>query len=623
VIYDDSDSLGVVKEVLRRHSLDPKVHDPRRLRWRIDQWKNQGVLPERAEEEAQDLDDELSAELYTTYQRLLAEADALDFGDLLMLTVELFRSHPEVLGHYQRRWQYVLVDEYQDTNRVQYELVKMIAAGHQNLCAVGDPDQSIYGWRGADIRNILDFERDYEGATVVKLERNYRSTQPILSGASAVIKNNLGRKDKEMFTEREGGELITYFQAIDDREEAQYVVRQMLDASRGGGRPYGDFAILYRTNAQSRSFEEELLKYDVPYVVVGGVRFYDRAEIKDALCYMRLLVNPRDDQALRRVVNRPARGIGKTTIERAVDLATREGTSLLEGLARLVESGGAGRSAKRVESFLDLMRQLGRELAGRRIDDAIATMLDRTGYLAALAKEGTPEAETRVDNLKELLTSAEDFHAANAVAPSDDRSELALYLDQVALISDLDGYEKRAERVSLLTAHSAKGLEYAVVFMVGMEEGIFPHASSARSEDGIEEERRLCYVGMTRAMERLVLTAAAERRRYGERNYQSPSRFLREVPEELMEVIHSPRSSGASSPAFEDYSDEPSFDYSFAQDGAEEATVRKGQRVRHPVFGVGVVVVVMGNGPDQKLKINFDRAGMKTVMLRFANLEPV
>ncbi|MEE3332511.1 MAG: UvrD-helicase domain-containing protein, partial [Myxococcota bacterium] len=305
VIYDDSDSLAVVKEVLRRHALDPKTHEPRSLRWRIDQWKNQGVLPARAVEEASDLDDELSAELYVTYQRLLADANALDFGDLLLLTVDLFKHYPEVLAHYQRRWQYVLVDEYQDTNRVQYQLVRMLAAQHENLCVVGDPDQSVYGWRGADIRNILDFEHDYETAKIVKLEENYRSTQPILSGASAVVSNNLGRKEKEMFTERSDGAAIRRYEAYDDRDEAQYVVRQILEGARSGDQAFGDYAILYRTNAQSRAFEEELLKYDAPYVVVGGVRFYDRAEIKDVLGYLRLVVNPKDDQALRRVVNRP------------------------------------------------------------------------------------------------------------------------------------------------------------------------------------------------------------------------------------------------------------------------------------------------------------------------------
>jgi DNA helicase-2/ATP-dependent DNA helicase PcrA len=626
VIYDDSDSLAVVKEVLRRHRLDPKTHDPRRLRWRVDQWKNQGVLPARALSDATDLDDELSAELYVTYQRLLADANALDFGDLLLLVVELFRHHPEVLAHYQERWQYVLVDEYQDTNRVQYQLVRMLAAGHENLCAVGDPDQSVYAWRGADIRNILDFEHDYENAKVVKLEQNYRSTQPILSGASAVVANNIGRKEKQMFTQRTEGAAIRRFEAYDDRDEAQYVVRGILGGVREGERSFGDYAVLYRTNAQSRAFEEELLKYDVPYVVVGGVRFYDRAEIKDALGYLKLVVNPRDDQALRRVVNRPARGIGKTTIDRAQELAQRENLPLFDALGRLVETGGAGRSAKRIIAFLDIMATLSRELPGRRIDEAIALVLERSGYLAALAREATPEAEARHDNLKELLTSAEDFHSLNVLAPHEERSELELFLDQVALISDLDSYEQREERVSLLTAHSAKGLEFRVVFMTGMEEGIFPHGSSARSEEGIEEERRLCYVGMTRAMDELTLCWASERRRYGERSYQRISRFLLEIPDELVEVLGSSagsRASGGRRAEFDEYTqDGPSIDYSFNQEGSDEIAIRQGMRVRHAVFGLGSVVAIVGNGLDQKLRIKFDRAGVKTVMLRFANLEP-
>ena len=309
---------------MRRHGLDPKKSEPKRFRWRIDQWKNNGWLPAQALEYANDVDDELCAEIYATYQRLLADANALDFNDLLLLTVDLFTRYPEVLGHYQRRWQYVMVDEYQDTNKVQYELVRLLASAHQNLCVVGDPDQSIYAWRGADIRNILDFERDYEDAEVIKLERNYRSTQPILSGATAVVQNNVDRREKSMFTEREGGEKIQFYEASDDREEAQYVVGQILQAGRDGDASLGDYAILYRTNAQSRPFEEELLKYDLPYVVVGGTRFYERLEVKDALAYMRLLVNPTDDAALRRIVNKPARGIGKTTLERVEQIAQRE-----------------------------------------------------------------------------------------------------------------------------------------------------------------------------------------------------------------------------------------------------------------------------------------------------------
>ena len=624
VIYDESDSLAVVKRALERHSLNPKIYDPRRIRWRIDQWKNAGMLPAAVSAEVIDIDDEQTAEIYATYQRILADANALDFGDLLLLAVELFRRFPEVLRHYQERWQYVLVDEYQDTNRVQYELVNQLARIHRNLCVVGDPDQSIYAWRGADIRNIMDFERDYEGTDVVKLERNYRSTQPILSSATAVVSKNMGRKDKQMFTEKSGGAPLRCYAAQDDRDEAQWVVREILSANRNAHRSYGEMAILYRTNNQSRAFEEEFLKYDVPYAVIGGTRFYHRAEVKDALAYLRLIVNPKDDQALRRIVNRPTRGIGKTTLERG-DAAAREAeVPLLEGLRLLVESGGGGRTTARVRAFLEMIDSLAEEIPGKTVDEALAGVLERSGLLSALSSEATPEAEARLENLKELVASAEDFHAINEDALEDeDRTELELYLDQVALISDLDSYEPRSDCVSLMTAHSAKGLEFSFVYMVGMEEGIFPHANSSRDEEGLQEERRLCYVGMTRAMEVLTLSYAHQRRRWGERTMQSPSRFLRELPEELVEMegsVEGPedrnsfdtsrRNSGAS------------LDYSYSQENNAEGETAPGRRVRHAVFGVGTILSSSGSDVNMKLKIRFDRAGVKTVMVRYANLEP-
>jgi DNA helicase-2/ATP-dependent DNA helicase PcrA len=610
VIYDEADSLGVVKRAAKRHGLDPKLVDPRRLRWRIEQWKNACMAPAAAAAAAKDFDSERSAELYASYQRLLVDANALDFGDLLLRTTELFEEFPEVLRYYRQRWQYVLVDEYQDTNRAQYKLVQQIAGEHRNLCVVGDPDQSIYGWRGADIRNILDFERDYPEARAIKLERNYRSTQPILTGASGVVANNVDRKGKELFTEREGGDPIQLYRAIDDREEAQFVVGQILAASRGDGRPLGDFAIFYRTNAQSRLFEEEFLKYDLPYVVVGGVRFYDRAEVKDALAYLRLLVNPADDAALRRIINRPTRGVGKATLERADALAQERGVTLLEGL-RLFADGAGGRTAPRVRRFLELLDQLGPEILHTPPAEALARVLDRSGYTKQLEKEGTPEAESRVENLRELLTAADDFVRQGAGAAEDERPALEIFLDQVALVSDLDGYVRRDQTVSLMTAHCAKGLEFPVVFVVGMEEGIFPHAASLRDGRGIEEERRLCYVGMTRAMERLTLTCAAERLRFGSRTHAVPSRFLREIPPSVLE--------GAAEESREFDPGEPSLDYSYGQ--VEVPEIAPGLRVRHPVFGPGSVLAVSGDGLGQKLRIRFERAGVKTVMVRYANLE--
>jgi DNA helicase-2/ATP-dependent DNA helicase PcrA len=615
VIYDEDDSLALVREALRRHGRDPK-EEARALRWRIDQWKNAGLLPAAAAERAEDLDSEGSAELYATYQRLLAEANALDFGDLLLLTVELFERFPQVLRHYQERWQYVLVDEYQDTNRVQYRLVNQLAGGHRNLCVVGDPQQSIYAWRGADVRNILDFERDFPDARVVVLHRNYRSTQRILSGAGAVVENNPGRPAKRMVTDRGEGERIAVFAARDDRDEAQFVVRGILEAVREGGRSYGQCAVFYRTNAQSRPIEEELLKYDVPYVVVGGVRFYERAEVKDALAYLRLLVNPADAAALRRIVNRPARGIGKTTLERAEALAAERGLSLLDGL-RAFAASEAGRAGTAVRGFLALLDSLAGEVLGAAPAEAIARVLERSGTRRALETEATPEAQARLENLRELLLGAEDFAAAEA-DDADGRSPLEQFLDQVALVSDLDSAELRHDRVSLMTVHSAKGLEFPVVYVVGLEEGVFPHQSSSRDPRALEEERRLCYVAMTRAMERLALSWAHERRRYGSRSFGTPSRFLREIPSALVERLGAP-SSGARDDGG------PAYDYSYdqrpSQGGGEEGGVARGMRVRHPIFGPGTVLEVSGSGRDQALRIRFDRAGVKKIVVRYANLE--
>jgi DNA helicase-2/ATP-dependent DNA helicase PcrA len=617
VIYDEDDTLAVVREALRRHGRDPK-EEARALRWRIDQWKNAGLLPAAAAERAEDLESEEAAEVYATYQRLLAEANALDFGDLLLLTVELFERFPEVLRHYQERWQYVLVDEYQDTNRVQYRLVNQLAGGHRNLCVVGDPDQSIYRWRGADVRNILDFERDFPDAKVVKLERNYRSTQRILSGAGAVVENNPGRPAKRMVTDRGDGERIAVYAARDDRDEAQFVVRGILDAVREGGRSYGQCAVFYRTNAQSRPLEEELLKYDVPYVVVGGVRFYERAEVKDALAYLRLLVNPADAAALRRVVNRPARGIGKTTLERAEALAAERGTTLLEGL-RAFAAADSGRAGTAVRGFFALLDALAGEVLEAPPADAIARVLERTGYLRALETEATPEAQARLENLRELLLGAEDFAAANT-ENADVRSPLEQFLDQVALVSDLDSAELRHDRVSLMTVHSAKGLEFPIVYVAGLEEGVFPHQASSHDPRAVEEERRLCYVAMTRAMERLTLCWAHERRRYGSRSFGTPSRFLREIPAALVERLGAPSYEARDE-------DRPAYDYSYDQraarsgDAGEEGGVARGTRVRHPIFGPGTVLEVSGSGRDQALRIRFDRAGVKKIVVRYANLE--
>jgi len=611
VIYDDADTRSAIRDALKRHGLDSSVSEAKRFQWRIDRWKNDGLDPADAARAATDLDSETAAEIYAIYQRLLVDSNALDFGDLLLRTTELFKRFPDVLAHYQRRWQYVLVDEYQDTNRVQYDLIQQISGQHRNLCVVGDPDQSIYAWRGADIRNIMEFERDNPDVTTVKLEVNYRSTQSILDGASGVVANNLNRRRKNLFTERKGGDLIQIYHARNDRDEADHVVRRILAGTREGSRRGGEFAIFYRTNHQSRLFEEELLKYDMPYIVVGGVRFYDRAEIKDALAYLRLVVNPADAAALRRIINKPARGIGKSTVERAELLSAERSIGLFDAVALVAEGEGGGRVPPKLRIFLDMVRSLQRDVVAWSPADALARVLDQTGYASHLEKEDTPEAAARLENLRELLTAAEDFERVNAAPVDDERSGLERFLDQVALVSDLDAYHERDDCVSLMTAHSAKGLEFPIVFMVGMEEGIFPHAASSRDERGIEEERRLCYVGMTRAMEELTLTCAAERRRFGSTTSAPPSRFLNEIPNAAL--AKSARVSIDTS---------PERDYSYDQSApGDESSISIGLRVRHPVFGMGKVAEVIGSGPGQKLRIQFDRAGLKTVMLRYANLE--
>jgi len=433
-----------------------------------------------------------------------------------------------------------------------------------------------------------------------------------------VVENNPGRPSKRMVTDRGDGERIAVYAARDDRDEAQFAVRGILEAVREAGRSYGQCAVFYRTNAQSRPIEEELLKYDVPYVVVGGVRFYERAEVKDALAYLRLLVNPADAAALRRIVNRPARGIGKATLERAEALAQERGLSLFDGL-RAFAAAESGRAGTAVRAFVALIDALAGELLEASPADAIARVLERTGTLRALETEATPEAQARLENLRELMLGAEDFAAANAEA-SDGRSPLEQFLDQVALVSDLDSAELRDDRVSLMTVHSAKGLEFPVVYVVGMEEGVFPHQSSSRDPRALEEERRLCYVAMTRAMERLTLCWAHERRRYGSRSFGTPSRFLREIPAALVERL------GA--PSFEARDDDrPSYDYSYDQrapragEPGDDAGIARGMRVRHPIFGAGSVLEVIGSGPGQALRIRFDRAGVKKIIVRYANLE--
>ncbi len=617
-IYDQDDSLALVKRVLKAIGADEKAWPPRGIRGSIDRMKNRGLLPADLAHEGT-LEAKRLTDIYQRYQKELRRANALDFGDLILLTARLFEHHPRVLESYQRRWRYVLVDEYQDTNPIQYRLLRLLAASHHNLCVVGDEDQSIYKFREADIRNILDFEKDFPGAKVVRLEQNYRSTQPILSAASAVVANNVERKGKRLFTERSGGEPVRFYEAADERGEAGYVVNELLKL-RCQGTPLGDAAIFYRTHAQSRPLEEELLKYNLPYVVVGGTRFYDRAEVKDALAYLRALRNPADTESLLRIVNTPARGIGRTTLERVLLAAEQADTTLWDALVRGL-GGLPNAAAKKIADFVALMHGFAPLFSGEAIAQPLATVLERTGYLRALELENTVEAEARLENLKELLAAVDEFERQNRDEPALDdeapRDLVDLFLEQVTLLSDADRAEQASDRIPMMTVHVAKGLEFKHVFVVGLEEGIFPHFASLDDPSSIEEERRLCYVAMTRAMERLTLTNATMRRIHGSTRYNAPSRFLAEIPEELL-TGRRQRPTRASEPTFEPG---PRVDFSDAQWGADDLPViRQGMHVEHPIFGVGRITEVAGAGESAKLTIRFERAGVKMIKLKYAQL---
>ena len=621
-IYDSDDSLALVKRVLRLLDVDEKTWPPRGVRASIDRMKNRGLLPSDLGNETS-LSGKRMREIYQRYQTELRRANALDFGDLILLTARLFENHPGVLASYQQRWRYVLVDEYQDTNPIQYRLLRLLTATHRNLCVVGDEDQSIYKFREADIRNILDFEKDFPGAHVVRLERNYRSTQPILSAASAVVANNVERKGKRLYTERGGGELVRFFEAQDERGEAAFVVNELLRA-RDAGESLGAMAIFYRTHAQSRPLEEELLKYNLPYVVVGGTRFYDRAEVKDALAYLRALRNPADTESLLRIINTPARGIGKATVERVLAASEDAGTTFWDGLCRGLGFLSSA-AQKRVAEFVTLMQELARTLTSDSVAQPLASLLDRTGYLRALEAENTLEAEARLENLKELLAAVEEFERQNRELreTGDEARDLVdLFLEQVTLLSEADSVDGSSDRVPLMTVHVAKGLEFKRVFVVGLEEGIFPHFASLEDPAAIEEERRLCYVAMTRAMERLTLCNATLRRLHGSVRYNAPSRFLAEIPDELVTGRRMrPRASPVPSREHVPGERSPRIDYSDSQLPHDEAPgLEPDQRVEHPIFGAGRIMEVVGSGDAAKATIRFDRAGVKVIKVKYGQL---
>ena len=590
--------------------------------------------------------DEQLARVYEHYARALAQSNALDFDDLLLKTVTLFDTSEEARGRYAERFRFVMVDEYQDTNRPQYLLVRHLAATHRNLCVVGDPDQSIYKWRGADLRNILDFEADFPETTVVRLERNYRSTQVILDAASGVISRNTNRKAKRLWTEHEGGDPIVCHRAHDELEEADFIVGRLRAALAADA---DAVAVLYRTNAQSRAIEDALTRDGMPYRVVGGVRFYERKEIKDALAYLKLLLNPHDEVSLRRVINVPARGIGKGVMEGLegvdpqppVSPLLREGGLLPEAgpaslWARVVRTTDArllpARALSALTRFRDMMTALTRTAGTEPASVALASALDQTRYLQALRDDGSAEAESRVSNLMELVSAARDYELR------EDGASLGGFIDRLSLLSDVDQEGgARDARIWLMTLHAAKGLEFPLVVIAGMEDGLFPHARAAKDEEELEEERRLCYVGMTRARSQLVLTSAARRRVFGEYQTTEPSRFFLEIPSELVLVVEPAFSPPPRPPAAaggrgsfqrrrrwaEPAEAAPRHAHDDAAEDQSYGGISPGARLRHPTFGIGTVVSVEPASTDLKLTMRFGGVGVKKLFARYAKLEPV
>jgi len=644
VIYDTADQLAIVRQAMKALNIDDKVLTPRAALSRISQAKNRMESPADLTAAGWSLRDQQVARVFERYRRALADAGALDFDDLLLRTVELLETDQAVRDRYARRFRHVLVDEYQDTNRAQYVLVRHLSAAHRNLCVVGDPDQSIYRWRGADLRNILDFERDFGDVRVVKLEQNYRSTQVILDAASAVISRNRNRKDKRLWTDQRGGALVRVVRTGDEIEEADFITRTIREAAAAAPRDL--VAVLYRTNAQSRAIEDALMREGVPYRIIGGVRFYERKEIKDALAYLRLLINPHDDVSFRRIVNVPARGIGKAVIEalETVDLGADPDTAPLLAVGADAAPGPrslwarlqavldrrdlAPRALQALTQFRDLITGLTGEAARTTVSGAITLVLERSGYLQTLRDERSEDAEARVENLMELVSAAREFESVEADAA------LAGFVDRLSLLSEADEADGAPEaRVWLMTMHAAKGLEFPLVIVAGLEEGLFPHSRAAEDEDDVEEERRLCYVCLTRARERLVLTSAARRRAFGEYQPTEPSRFLDEIPAHLVERIdavspprwaggHARRRPVARRPGGTG-AREADATPAFASESEDQSAggVRTGMRVRHRQFGVGTVVSVEDHGDDFKVTVRFASVGTKKLLARYAGLE--
>ena len=623
-IYDSSDQLVLVKDCLKKLNLDDKQFMPRSVLGTISSAKNVLMDAKAFAAKASDFYEQKVADVYALYQEKLRENNAVDFDDLLFLAVRLLQEKEDVREKYQSRFQYILVDEYQDTNHAQYALTKILAARWRNICVVGDADQSIYAWRGADIRNIIDFTRDYPDAASIKLEQNYRSTKTILHAANAVIDNNESRPKKTLWTENPAGNKIIHYQAQTEHDEADYIAGVIYNRHEISHEPYGDMAILFRTNAQSRVLEEKLMRYAIPYTMVGGTKFYDRKEIKDVLAYLRLLYNPEDSLSLTRIINVPKRNIGATTMEHVAAYAEEQGISLFEALSSTDEIPVTKRARTSLENFAAMIFDLLNDIEGKDVLSLIETVIKQTGYGDMLDKEAEhdPQGESRKENVGEFLSVAKDYMDSNPDGNLQD------FLENVALVSDVDDFESSDSKVTLMTLHAAKGLEFPVVFLTGLDEGLFPHSRTLLDPAQVEEERRLAYVGITRAERQLYVTNAITRTMYGRISAYMPSRFLAEIPPQLMEDYHRksamPQSRTTAVPGKQRVSIlTKTVASSLPKKHAVTDTFAKGDKVRHKIWGIGTVLDVIGEGPNMQMKIQFPTKGVRQVVVKYAPLEKI
>ena len=650
-IVDPGEQRTLMKRILKSLNLDPKKWNERTILGTISNAKNDLIDEVAYAAQAGDMYTQIVAKCYEAYQKELRQSEAVDFDDLIMLTLRLFDQHPDVLTYYQQKFQYIHVDEYQDTNHAQYQLVKLLASRFKNICVVGDADQSIYGWRGADMQNILDFEKDYKEAKVVLLEENYRSTKTILQAANDVIKNNRHRRPKNLWTQNEDGEEIVYYRANDEQDEAVFVAKTIEELSREAGYKHRDFAVLYRTNAQSRTIEEALLKSNIPYTMVGGTKFYSRKEIRDVIAYLNLIANLSDNISFERIINEPKRGIGPGTVDKIRDFAQMQESSLLDASANIMLSGIKGKAAQAIWDFANLILDLRERLDQLTITELVEEVLDKTGYMTALTNQGNLESQARIENIQEFLSVTKNFDENGETVDDESGVEtLSRFLNDLALIADTDDGAQETSEVTLMTLHAAKGLEFPVVFLIGMEENVFPLSRAAEDPEELEEERRLAYVGITRAEKVLFLTNANSRLLFGRTSYNRPTRFINEISSDLLTY------QGLASPA------NTSFKASYSNGGgttfgkgmslSQALQERKRQAAPsaltssslpfgnsnravaketvawsigdiaiHKKWGEGTVLEVSGSGNTQELKINFPEVGLKKLLASVAPIE--